>query len=128
MSATDESGYRREAAELHSSALDALRRLDQLLSIGTTFITTVAVRTIGRYNREVAGLARTVSDERPATLGRVDVYPEIYSGQVECPRVRVEVGPRGKPDTAALAWVQILEGKYGSGRVAKRYLAVAKPD
>lgn len=79
------------------------------------------VKTIYRYNKVVAQLAREIGHAVPQQLAGVAVGREIYHEAIDCPRALIEVGPQGATPRANVTWAKEEIARYGADRVAYRY-------
>jgi hypothetical protein len=81
----------------------------------------VRTRTIYSYGVAQLALARAIRAKRRGAYSKVEVNTGLYAGELECPRVHIEVGVKGEVPMAVLRWADSEVERYGADRVNARY-------
>lgn len=88
----------------------------------------VEARSSYQYGRETLAIGNAIKRNVPARFGSIDVFLEIYTGKLMCPRVHIEVGVRGQVAPAVIKWASGEVRRYGRDRVEYRFFAEGKLD
>lgn len=81
----------------------------------------VRVQSVYGYGEAQLRLAQEIRRTRRGAYAKAEVNTELFSGKLECPRVHIELGVRGRVPQAVLRWAQDEVVRYGADRVAARY-------
>jgi hypothetical protein len=85
----------------------------------------VEVASIFEYNSANYRVAVAVRRGKPAAFRHVHIFQELYgnghTGQLECPRVYIEVGERGRVGPSVIDWARHQVQRIDDGRVAYRF-------
>jgi hypothetical protein len=95
---------------------DAIRLLRK-----TNVTARVAVSSIAKYTSEEVVIARKIRHAERSQFHGTDVSTELFSRELLCPKVYIEVGVRGHVSHALLRWAQGVVMQFGSDRVGYRY-------